>query len=197
MPKKYDLICQNKTCSVKFSTVDKRQKFCSKKCAAIVNNSNRPDNFWTAERKEKSRQSVLKKFKEDPTYSQRISNSLKLHYVINGNPKKGKPHSIAVGNATKSRYNPCPKNIYDMSNRSRMKVIRRLELPCVRCQWNEEVCDVHHIKGRKIEDPHNHSNLTILCPNCHRLVENGKVDCSKFLTFEQIVGDRWKTVYYG
>ena len=35
--------------------------------------------------------------------------------------------------------------------------------------------------GKKIEDPHNHKNLVSLCPNCHRLAHENKIEKSKLL----------------
>ena len=46
---------------------------------------------------------------------------------------------------------------------------------CFNCGWDLGSCDVHHINGRKVADSEGLWNLTILCPNCHRLAHEGKI----------------------
>ncbi len=46
---------------------------------------------------------------------------------------------------------------------------------CMRCGWNEASCDGHHITPRRKGGKHLLSNGIILCPNCHRLVETGRI----------------------
>lgn len=46
---------------------------------------------------------------------------------------------------------------------------------CMRCGWSEGTCDAHHIQQRSKGGDHKISNAVILCPNCHRLVHNGKI----------------------
>ena len=89
------------------------------------------------------------------------------------------------------------KNIFDMSSRTMSKVLSRLNIGCSNCGWNEGSCDIHHIKGRKIKNPHNHKNLCLLCPNCHRLVHEGKIDNSVLKSMKEILPDNWKDSYYG
>jgi len=72
-----------------------------------------------------------------------------------------------------------------------------MQLGCFRCGWNEGSCDIHHIRGRKIENPHAHHNLTHLCPNCHRLAHQNVVSTDELITFEDAVGDEWKKFYFG
>jgi len=57
-------------------------------------------------------------------------------------------------------------------------------LPCFHCGWGEAICDVHHIKGRKDGGTDDYSNLTILCPNDHRLVHKGKIQSKNLKTLE-------------
>ena len=63
--------------------------------------------------------------------------------------------------------------------------------------WNEDICDIHHINGRTIQDAHHHSNLCYLCPNCHRLAGKGKIKPEQLINFESQVGDKWKEAYLG
>lgn len=85
----------------------------------------------------------------------------------------------------------------NVSSRTRLKIIRRLALSCAACGWDQEVCDLHHIHGRGGEDPHRHSNLIYLCPNCHRLAHAKKLSLREVPTFDEQVGSRWKEAYYG
>ena len=71
--------------------------------------------------------------------------------------------------ASKGKYKRNPQSILDLSSRTVSKIIQRLEIGCSRCKWNEATGDIHHINGRNIPNADNHSNLTYLCPNCHRL----------------------------
>lgn len=112
------------------------------------------------------------------------------------NRNKTRAANVASGVKTQRGKNKTPKNIYEVSARTRMKMIRRLELACFACGWDKAVCDLHHIDGRKQENPHRHSNLTYLCPNCHRLAHL-KILIGKIPTFEKIVGNRWIADYYG
>ena len=50
--------------------------------------------------------------------------------------------------------------------------------------------------GRKIENANNHNNLTLLCPNCHRLVHEGKIATESIISLEKYLGDIWKKFYY-
>jgi predicted HNH restriction endonuclease len=88
-------------------------------------------------------------------------------------------------------------SIWELSSRTVQKIIKRLGLGCSSCGWDKGSCDIHHIEGRKITDPHNHKNLTLLCPNCHRLVHEDKIKKEDLKTFEEILPDNWMDSYYG
>jgi hypothetical protein len=88
------------------------------------------------------------------------------------------------------------ESIWDLSSRTRSKVIERFGKGCCRCGWNEAACDLHHIQGRNIPDPHNHSNLALLCPNCHRLYHAGKIGVNDVVSIDVYIDD-WKKYYYG
>ncbi len=40
---------------------------------------------------------------------------------------------------------------------------------CFTCGWDKTVCDIHHIIPKSKGGTDSYDNLTILCPNCHRL----------------------------
>lgn len=44
---------------------------------------------------------------------------------------------------------------------------------CENCEWQETICDLHHIIPLSKGGTNDHLNLITLCPNCHRLVHRG------------------------
>ncbi len=67
-------------------------------------------------------------------------------------------------------------SIYEVSSRTMQKIIKKAKIKCALCDWDKTVLDIHHINGRKIEDANNHRNLICLCPNCHRLAHENKIE---------------------
>ena len=164
-------------CDSEFETTDKRKKFCNSSCAAKYNNKNR------------KRNNLSKKL---------TSKSLKKYYKKNPHLLTPKKEFFWAGIKTsKHKFVKNPKSLYDFSSRTRVKILKRLGISCFIGEWNEEVCDLHHIKGRKIPNCHNHKNLTYLCPNHHRLVHNKRISIESIMTLEEKIGDEWKKYYYG
>ena len=87
-------------------------------------------------------------------------------------------------------------SLWNLSSRTRSKIIERSGKGCCRCGWNEGSCDLHHIHGRKIADPHRNENLALLCPNCHRLYHEGKIGPDDVVSLDIYIGD-WMKYYYG
>lgn len=87
-------------------------------------------------------------------------------------------------------------SILDLSKRTVSKILRRMNLGCSRCGWNEDVCDLHHIIPKKNGGTNAHINLTYICPNCHRLIGNNKFDSKELISFWDYVGDEWKKFYF-
>lgn len=85
-------------------------------------------------------------------------------------------------------------SILKLSSRTVSKLLNRLKVSCFKCGWNEAACDVHHIIPKKVGGTDDHENLTVLCPNCHR-VAHAK-DERDFPTFADLVGDEWKKHYF-
>ena len=128
----------------------------------------------------------------------RQSQAMKEYYLKH--PEKitrGKKLSEAVGKSTKGKFKKDPQSIEELSNRTISKIIRRLNIGCSRCGWNEAIGDIHHIYGKKIENANHHTNLTYLCPNCHRLFHCKKIGPNDVINLEVFIGDRWKEYYYG
>lgn len=134
----------------------------------------------------------------DSIYRKKMSESTKKRWEYNRESFSfGESHSKAVGQSTKGKFNKDPSSLYDLSSRTISKILRRMELSCSNCGWDSDKCDLHHINGRNIEDPHNHENLCCLCPNCHRLVHSGKIDKEDLINLFNYIGDSWKYYYYG
>ena len=167
--------CEN--CKNEFETLEARSRFCCKRCAAQFNGKGRTPSDET---KNKIRESVKRFKKENPIQ-----------------PDQRLMQSILVGEATKGKYNKNPNSIMDLSKRTISKVIKRLDIGCSQCGWNEAICDIHHINGRKGKDPDRHENLTYVCPNCHRKCHTGLLKKDQLINLQQHIGDRWKQFYYG
>jgi predicted restriction endonuclease len=165
-------------CNIDFEPKSYRIKFCSRKCSGINSNRNR-----------------LPPSKETKA---KISESIKRLRQNNPDkyPTKDKLSKL-VGKGTKGKYKD-PSHLYELSTRTLHKVMQRMMSGCLICGWNEASCDIHHLKGRKIQNPHHISNLTYLCPNHHRLCHNKKIDIKSIKTIEEYLeGKNWKDFYFG
>jgi predicted HNH restriction endonuclease len=67
-------------------------------------------------------------------------------------------------------------------------------LSCFNCGWDKDVCYIHHIIPKNKSGSDDHTNLTILCPNCHRLAYKNKIICTKNIKDE--IGDAWRKLCY-
>lgn len=85
------------------------------------------------------------------------------------------------------------QSILQLSSRTVMKVLQRLGLRCSHCDWGACACDVHHIVPRSEGGSNAHTNLTYLCPNCHRLAHAGKL--KDFVTLDTQIGESWRKAY--
>lgn len=88
--------------------------------------------------------------------------------------------------------------ITDISKRTISKIVKRMNLKCSNCGWYVEgaVGDIHHILEVKNGGTDDMSNLTYLCPNCHRMVHSGVLSPDKLIGLQDYVGDSWKDYYY-
>lgn len=46
---------------------------------------------------------------------------------------------------------------------------------CFNCKWDLDVCDMHHIIPISKGGTDELNNITVLCPNCHRLAHKNKL----------------------
>lgn len=170
-----NIICKNCEKQIK---VKRKRIFCNSSCAAFYNNRFKAP--ISEETKQKIKIGVNKWRLENP---EKIS--------------KGDSHSKKVGQALKGKLNKNISSIYGISSRTAKKILKRIGIGCSNCGWNESTCDIHHIEGRKIPDCHNHNNLSLLCPNCHRLVHDGLLNKDKLKNLNEILPSNWKDFYYG
>lgn len=186
-------------CNIEFNEIGKwgLKKFCSQSCA----NSREQ----TSEMREKKRLKLQKvgicKFCKQECGSM---GALKQHETsCDFNPNKlpgpffGKSH--ADNTKKKQGQNNImgqriPESLLDMSKRTVSKVLHRLNVGCSNCGWKESSCDIHHILPVSKGGTDTNTNLTILCPNCHRLAHTNKLD--KFTSVADQIGELWREHYY-
>lgn len=158
-------------CKKEFTKKDPRQKFCSMNCAGIHSNANR---VLSEESKENIKRGLMKFWETHP--EMRRQNGI---------------------DSSKGKYYGNIKSILDVSTRTAHKIIKRIGLGCCVCGWNESSCDIHHINGKKVENANGHWNLTLLCPNHHRLFHNKKLKKCDVKTLDEYFPKSWNEFYYG
>lgn len=104
------------------------------------------------------------------------------------------PIEIKKKNAKSYSRSEPPENIMCVSSRTMVKILKRLNKGCSNCGWNEAACDVHHILPKKQKGTDDHSNLTLICPNCHRLAHSKKL--VDFISLREYIGEEWRKHYY-
>jgi predicted HNH restriction endonuclease len=203
-------------CDKKLDYNKKINKFCSSSCSASFNNSKR---ILSENTKNKISKSLLNKknksdeklkndiFKnnqkikilsENNEQNEKISNGLKKAWEEKREVFScGEKHSKIIGKITKGKYKNDITSIKQVSPRTTSKILKRLKISCCICYWNEGSCDIHHINGKKIDNYDEHFNLTYICPNCHRLVHEGKIDKTKLIPLNDILPKNWTDLYYG
>lgn len=167
-------------------------KFCSRSCANSSNNRRR---VLSSETKDKIRRAINNKNKI-------------LFYFYDcekcGNEFKSK---IKIRKERLKTCNQCRgskivkdiskiQSILELSLRTVQKILKKLNVGCSICGWDKTSIDIHHIEGRKIKNPDDHTNLICLCPNCHRLAHEKKIE--KNLLFENSLKNKpidWKSYY--
>lgn len=103
----------------------------------------------------------------------------------------------------KVKVGKVPESILDVSRRTSMKIVERMELPCSCCGFYLKGVhlDFHHIIPRKDNGPDDMTNITYICPNCHRIAHTDKSLLKNKLVSvkEQLdaCGKNWLDFYYG
>ncbi len=189
-----DVVCECYCCQKLFDTQKKlvlrelkhkkgNVKYCSRSCAAKIGNLNK---IKSNETKNKIRKSILV-FNEEKTKSTTIYGYIcekcEKEFLSKKirNERKKTCHSCRHKKTVLNIGDSSVKNILSLSSRTCQKILKRAKIKCAICGWDKTTLDIHHINGKKIEDPHNHKNLVSLCPNCHRLAHENKIEKSKLL----------------
>ena len=71
------------------------------------------------------------------------------------------------------------------------RIIKRLNKGCSICGWNKGRGDYHHIKSKSDGGKNSYSNITYICPNCHRLIHSGTlkeslISLDNYINIEEI-----------
>ena len=84
-----------------------------------------------------------------------------------------------------------------LSSRTKINIIRRANLCCSLCGWNEAQCDLHHIIHKQDGGADSIENLIVVCPNCHRKIHSlGNAFISTEELFEHSLKDlNWQKYY--
>lgn len=97
---------------------------------------------------------------------------------------------LCITHAKRSRTIKAGSKYINRSTLQR-RIIKKLgpsNFKCFICNWNEAMCDIHHIKPKSLGGSSNFSNLTVLCPNHHRLAERD------ILSTLPSVSERYRTI---
>lgn len=153
-----DRICQRDDCNNDISHMYIKAKYCSKRCAAIVNNKKRAKGkkceYCGKERK-----------RYDAKYCSVKCHTDSMHdaYIKRWKAGKEKGYSGRGTSITISAY-------------IRTYLFDKHDSKCELCGWGEVnvhsgkiPLEIHHIDGNSINN--NESNLQLLCPNCHSLTK--------------------------
>jgi hypothetical protein len=65
------------------------------------------------------------------------------------------------------------EHVYQSRRSWAKAALRAFGNACQRCGWNEARCDVHHRVARRDGGASVLRNAVVLCPNCHRITEEG------------------------
>ena len=129
-----------------------QKRFCSKSCAASYNNRHRKH---TTKGKTKIAKCIV--------CGEEFEASIHIPY------KKCKCPNCKLHNRVHSKELSNINNIFDISSRTRVKILKMIGCGCSICGWNEATCDIHHIIPKKAGGTNDDENLIYVCPNCHRI----------------------------
>lgn len=181
-------------CNNEFKSIEHHPKFCGLSCSSKYNNKRRNLSLETKKQISESMKIYHKSkeiihhytcfiCKKDFSSTKRIRMDRKIHCQL----CKRKVDLFKEITGIQS--------ILELSKRTVSKIFKRMKIKCLNCGWGNTTCDIHHINGKKIENFNNHSNLTYLCPNCHRLAHEKKLTKDKIVNLETYLGDKWKGFY--
>lgn len=111
---------------------------------------------------------------------QRLKASISLKAFYEKHPRTLSQKTKEKIGKSINKNNKKSQSILDFSSRTTQKILKRIkeekDLGCSICGWKDDVCDLHHIIPTGKGGSDKNSNLTYVCPNCHRLIHNGKIE---------------------
>ena len=183
--------CEN--CGKEISIVFGSGRFCSKSCAN--------KRTFTQEQKDKVSAAVKRAYDKIERDGKTCE---KCGQVFHSRDMSRKLCSNCLPTTIKhTKGKEDPKSILDVSKRTTMKILKRMDLPCSCCGFYVKgvSLDLHHITPRKNGGTNDMSNLTYICPNCHRIAHTDIKLLNKPLIsiLQQLenFGKDWKDFYYG
>jgi DNA-directed RNA polymerase subunit RPC12/RpoP len=188
---KMEYVCAE--CGLLFESSENR-KFCSLSCSSKYNNQRRNLSKETKEKISRSIGEYHKNNAIDHQYKcEKCGDNFSQTKRIRGNRKIHcqKCKRIVI----QFRNTQDVNSLLDLSGRTVKKILERLAIGCSNCGWAETTGDIHHINGKKTENPDSHDNLAYLCPNCHRLAHNKKLEKCKIIKLSDYIGNKWKEYY--
>lgn len=181
-----------KNCSPKCSNSRERSEETRKKI------SEKLKIYYSNEDNIKKHSLVVTALWKDPEYREKITEKNRQRQKENIWTEEGRErHRNLVGQSTRGKYKCNPESLMDLSKRTISKILSRIKLACFCCGWDSANCDIHHIVPKAKGGNDSHSNLTYICPNCHRLAHKGKIAVEDLKTLEEVLKDNWKKYYYG
>jgi hypothetical protein len=93
--------------------------------------------------------------------------------------KNSKFCTIQCNQKSRTRINGTNETGRNTLSKRINKLKKSFTSECFSCKWNKCACDIHHIVEKSNGGSDDLNNLTILCPNCHRLVHKGLLKCTE------------------
>lgn len=161
------MICEN--CGKEHDGSYGSGRFCSKSCSISFGNKHK---IRKKETNEKIANSVKQYFKQNPKEYTYTCEKCGKTFILNNKIRKDRHvycndcKRKVVHAKDLSELN----TITDVSKRTITKILRRANVKCSICGWNESTCDIHHIIHKKDGGSDNMDNLIVVCPNCHRII---------------------------
>lgn len=72
-------------------------------------------------------------------------------------------------------YTIAKRKVYANKGAWKNAMVRMFTDRCMRCGWSEAHCDTHHIVPKREGGQRTLENGILLCPNCHRLADVGRI----------------------
>jgi len=155
----------------RFNTKPMRHYFCSIKCYGEYR-SKHPEQFPLYSRKYEIK--VAKELTEEVLRKEYLENGLKIKEIA-------KKYHCGYGTIHKriKKYGiPTDRSRYYTKHSEdywRRYMNKKYNHTCQVCGWNKDICDVAHRIPRRKNGKYIEENLILLCPNCHRLFDKGKL----------------------